>query len=431
MAPHVSSRNFDDVSSVTTLMSEPMPQADARDGLTAADARAIDALLHGGMRMLRFPQPLESRFQTDTARERLQTLLGAGALVSVLFNWLLLSDWMMIPDRFDDALRLRLMWFTPCILLGLLVLTKLKSPALREGSLVLAGMASTIINVHLCVGSTDPMAGPYLISVSVVLVYCNTVARMRLRPAMCLDFFVMAMFMYGWSRLPQAPFAIMAPAALTVLSLAVFTLYGAYMQERDVRQNWLLLMRERLLQHELLQANASLEEASRNDQLTELASRRHFDAELEHRWRKASQAGQEVSLILLAVDHFKACQASRGQGAADECLRAIAGVVRADFQRPDDLLARFAGEEFAVLMVGTTLQTAVGAAERIRKAVENLRQPHGSDERDLITVSLGVSCMRPDSPHASPTQLIAVADEALHLARQRGRNRVIAFGTQD
>ena len=255
-------------------------------------------------------------------------------LVSVLFNWLLLSDWMMIPDRFDAALRLRLMWFTPCILLGLVVLTKLKSPVLRESALVLAGMASTAINVHLCIHSTDPMAGPYLISVSVVLVYCNTVARMHLRPALCLDFFVMAMFLYGWACLPTAPFAIMAPAGLTVLSLAVFTLYGAYMQERDVRQNWLLLMRERLLQHELLQANASLEEASRNDQLTELASRRHFDAQLEHLWQQASSKGQEVSLILLAVDHFKACQANHGQGTADDCLRAIAGVIRADFQHP-------------------------------------------------------------------------------------------------
>ncbi len=419
------------MSSVTTHMPEPLQEADARPGLTAADARAIDALLHGGMRMLRFPRALETRFQTETSRERLQTLLAAGALVSVLFNWLLLSDWMMIPDRFDDALKLRLMWFTPSILLGLVVLTKLKSPALREGSLVLAGMAATAVNVHLCIHSTDAMAGPYLVSVSVVLVYCNTVARMRLRPALCLDSFVMAMFLYGWSCLPGAPFAIMAPAGLTVLSLAVFTLYGAYMQERDVRQNWLLLMRERLLQHELLQANASLEEASRNDQLTELASRRHFDAQLEHLWQKAGEASQEVSLILLAVDHFKACQASRGQGAADDCLRAIADVMRASFQRPEDLLARFAGEEFAVLMVGTPLQTAVGAAERIRKAVESLGLPHGHNERDLITASVGVSCMRPDSPHASPTQLIAVADEALHLARQRGRNRVIAFGTQD
>ncbi len=419
------------MSSLSTTQTEAAPEADARTGLTMADARAIDDLLHGGSRFLRFPSALESRFQTDTARERLQTLMAAGALVSVLFNWLLLSDWMMIPDRFDDALRLRLMWFTPGMLLGLVVLTKVKPPVLRESSLVLAGMVATATNVHLCIHSTDSMAGPYLISVSVVLVYCNTVARMRLWPALCLDFFVMAMFLYGWSRLPAAPFAIMAPAALTVLSLAVFTLYGAYMQERDVRQNWLLLMRERLLQHELLQANASLEEASRNDHLTELASRRHFDAQLEHLWKQACDAGQEISLILLAVDHFKACQASRGQGAADDCLRAIAGVIRADFQRPGDLLARFAGEEFAVLMVGMPLQTAVGAAERIRKAVESLRLQHGPDERDLITVSLGVSCMRPDSPHASPTQLIAVADEALHLARQRGRNRVIAFGTQD
>jgi len=408
-----------------------MPDADARSGLSMADARAIDALLHGGLRLLRFPPALEFRFQTDTARERLQTLLAAGALVSVLFNWLLLSDWMMIPDRFEEALQLRLMWFTPGILLGLIVLAKLKSPLMREGSLVLAGVVSAAINVHLCIHSADPMAGPYLISVSVVLVYCNTVARMRLRPALCLDFFVVTMFMYGWSRLPDAPFPIMAPAALTVLSLAVFTLYGAYMQERDVRQNWLLLMRERLLQNELLQANASLEEASRSDQLTELASRRHFDAQLEQLWHQACVGGQEVSLILLAVDHFKSCQAHFGQAQADASLRAIADVVRADFQRPEDLLARFAGEEFAVLMVGTPLQTAVGAAERIRKAVETLRQRHGHDERDLITVSLGVSCMRPDSPHASPTQLIAVADEALHLARQRGRNRVIAFGTHD
>ena len=412
-------------------MPKSSPGADVRAGLTAADAKAIEALLHGGLRMLRFSPSLEAHFQADTAKERLHILLAAAALVSVLFNWLLLSDWMMIPDRFDEALRLRLVLYTPCILVGLLVLTKLRSPVLREALLVLAGMAAVAINVHLCIHSSDPMAGPYLVSVSVVLVYCNTVARMRLRAALCLDVFVVAAFLHGWASLPAAPPAIMAPAGLTVLSVAVFTLYGAYMQERDVRQNWLLLMRERLLQHELVQANASLEEAFRSDQLTELSSRRHFDAQLEHLWGQACLSGQEVSLILLAVDHFKACQASRGQVEADRCLRSIADVIRADFPQPGDLLARFAGDEFAVLMVGTPLQTAVGAAERIRKSVEGLRQRHGPDERDLITLSLGVSCMRPDSPHASPAQLISVADEALHLARQRGRNRVIAFGTQD
>jgi len=139
-------------------MPESMPDADARSGLSMADARAIDALLHGGLRLLRFPPALEFRFQTDTARERLQTLLAAGALVSVLFNWLLLSDWMMIPDRFEEALQLRLMWFTPGILLGLIVLAKLKSPLMREGSLVLAGVVSAALNRHLWTHCGDSIA---------------------------------------------------------------------------------------------------------------------------------------------------------------------------------------------------------------------------------------------------------------------------------
>lgn len=428
---HVYKRNFGDVPFVTPLMPEPSLPVDQRSDLCAADARALDALLHGGLRRLRFPPQLEARFQKESSRERLHVLLGAGALVSVLFNLFLLSDWMMIPDRIEEALRLRLMWFTPSVLVVMLALIKLRLPTLREGSQVLVGMAATLINVHLCVQSTSPMAGPYLISVSVVLVYCNTVARMRLRHALFLDCFILAMFLYGWSRLPQAPIAIMAPAALTVLSLAVLTLYGAYMQEQDVRRNWLLLMRERLLQCELRQANASLEEAACSDPLTELASRRHFDAQLEGLWQKAREAGQEVSLVLLSVDHLRACQANLGQGQADECLKAIAELIRAEFHGSENLLARFAGEEFALLMLDIPLQSALGAAERIRKAVEGLRQPHSHHEGDLITASLGVSCMRPDSPHASPTQLIAVADEALHLAQQRGRNRVIAFGTQD
>ena len=211
----------------------------------------------------------------------------------------------------------------------------------------------------------------------------------------------------------------------------VFTLYGAYTQERDVRQNWLLLMRERLLQHELRQANARLEDASRSDLLTELASRRYFDESLEQLWEAARVQGQEISLILVDVDHFKGYNLAHGHHQGDVCLRDIAAVLKSKLRRPEDIVARFAGEEFIAVMVGTPLQTAVGAAERIRKAVEALELRHGPAEPDRITVSVGVSCMRPNSPHASAAQLIAVADEALHLAKKRGRNCVIAFGTQD
>ncbi|MBH1985883.1 MAG: GGDEF domain-containing protein [Burkholderiales bacterium] len=399
--------------------------------LATSDAGEIDRLLHNGFPWLSFPPSLESRFQADTAADRLHTLIASGALVSVLFNWLLLSDWMMIPDMFDEALRLRLLFYTPMMLLGLLVLPRLVTPAQREGSLVVSGVIAALLNVYLCVRSTDANAGPYLVSLTVIVVYCNTVARMRVRPAVVLDALIAALFFAGWAAIPQAPVAIMAPAALTLVSSVVFTLYGAYTQERDVRQNWLLLMRERLLQHELRQANASLEEASRSDLLTELASRRHFDESLERLWETARAQGQEISLILVDVDHFKAYNLAHGHHQGDVCLREIAAVLKSKLRRPEDLVARFAGEEFIAVMVGTPLQTAVGAAERIRKAVEALQLRHGPAEPDRVTVSVGVSCMRPNSPHASAAQLIAVADEALHLAKKRGRNCVIAFGTQD
>ena len=409
--------------------SQPPPNEPAE--LPAPHAHAIDTLLHDGVRKLVFPAALERRFQADTAQDRLHTLVASGALVAILFNWMLLSDWMMIPDVFDQAVRLRLLFFTPVVFVGLLVLAKLPTPGMREGALVVAGVMAAGLNVHLCTVSADAMAGPYLVSLTVIVVYCTTVARMRVRSALVLDALVMALFALGWFAIPEAEPAIMAPAALILVSTVVFTLYGAYTQERDVRQNWLLLMRERLLQHELREANASLEEASRSDLLTDLASRRHFDERLDELWRSASSCGSEISLLLVDIDHFKDYNLHHGHHEGDLCLRDIAQALKGTLRRPEELVARFAGEEFIAVMVGTPLQTAVGAAERIRKSVEALQRRHGPGGSRLVTVSIGVSCMRPDSPHASAKQLIAVADEALHLAKKRGRNRVIAFGTQD
>lgn len=387
-----------------------------------AESHVLDELLRTGFRGLRFPAQLETRFHQETGPQRLRTLLVSSALVSVLFNWLLLSDWMMIPDVFDLALHWRLFIFTPATLLSLFVLARTPNPVLREAMIVCAGVCAAVLNTWLCTHSRDELAGPYLVSLTVIVVYCNTVARLQVRPALVLDSVVVGMFFYGWWHLPNAPVTVMAPAALTLMSAVVFTLYGAYAQEHDVRENWLRLMRERVLQDELRQANARLEAASRSDLLTELASRRHFDESLLAMWAHAREDGGEISLMLIDIDDFKAYNGREGHLRGDTCLKAVAGVLKHRLRRPEDLVARFGGEEFIVAMLGTSLQTAVGAAERVRKGVEALGD---------VTVSVGVSCMRPNSPHANMAQLLAAADEALHLAKKRGRNRVIAFGTQD
>lgn len=384
--------------------------------------QVLDDVLRDGVRGLRFPEELERRFHEETGPQRLHTLLVSGVLVSVLFNWLLLSDWMMIPDVFDAALHWRLFIFTPLTLAGLLLLMRTPDPQWREGMIVAAGCGAAVINTWLCLRSQDALAGPYLVSLTVIVVYCNTVARLQFRPALLLDAVVVAIFFFGWWQRPDAPTTIMAPAALTLISAVVFTLYGAYSQEHDVRENWLRLMRERVLQDELRQANARLEAASRSDLLTELSSRSHFDAMLLTVWAQAQAEGSELSLMLIDIDHFRAYNDQRGHLQGDACLKAVGGILKQRLRRPEDTVARFGGEEFIVAMRDTSLQTAVGAAERVRKGVEALGD---------VTVSVGVSCMRPHSPHANMAQLLAAADEALHLAKKRGRNCVIAFGTQD
>lgn len=402
------------------------PVASVRElrSLTAdpVESQVLDDVLRTGLRGLRFPPELEGRFESETGPQRLRTLLVSGALVSVLFNWLLLSDWMMIPDVFDTALHWRLFIFTPATLAGLFVLMRMPSPRLREAMIVVAGCCAAALNTWLCVRSQDALAGPYLVSITVIVVYCNTVARLRFRPALVLDSLLIAIYFWGWWHVPDAPVTIMAPAALTLISAVVFTLYGAYSQEHDVRENWLRLMRDRVLQSELRQANARLEVASRSDLLTELASRRYFDESLLAMWAQAREDGREISLMLIDIDDFKAYNGRQGHLRGDACLKAVAGILKHRLRRPEDMVARFGGEEFIVAMSDTSLQTAVGAAERVRKGVEALGD---------VTVSVGVSCMRPNSPHANMAQLLAAADEALHLAKKRGRNRVIAFGTQD
>lgn len=181
------------------------------------ESQVLEDVLRTGLRGLRFPPELETRFQEETGPQRLRTLLVSSALVSVLFNWLLLSDWMMIPDVFDTALQWRLFIYTPATLAGLFVLMHMPSPRLREAMIVVAGCCAAALNTWLCMRSQDALAGPYLVSVTVVVVYCNTVARMRFRPALVLDSLVVAMYFYGWWHLPNAPVTIMAPGALTLI----------------------------------------------------------------------------------------------------------------------------------------------------------------------------------------------------------------------
>lgn len=169
-----------------------------------------------------------------------------------------------------------------------------------------------------------------------------------------------------------------------------------------------------------------------SDGLTGLANRRAFDAALRREWNRAICSGTPLSLLVLDVDHFKQFNDSYGHKAGDECLRETAAVIRQSARRPRDLAARYGGDEFAVILPDTRNENAVQIGGRIctRVASLNLARPDLGPGA-VVTVSVGTaSFARIDHISTQPELLIQAADDALYLAKARGRNRVETAGTR-
>ena len=249
----------------------------------------------------------------------------------------------------------------------------------------------------------------------------------------------------AWSFDVRAPWY-HSPWALTLWLLAAFALVRAYagLRHRALRQRAEELERRvdeqtvelratvdelRSTQSELETANRQLEELSLQDDLTGVANRRRLQLALDAEWNRARRRGRPVAFILLDLDHFKSLNDSRGHREGDKALQQVAAYLDAAVQRPGDLLVRYGGEEFAVLLPDTDLPGALAVAERLRRGLEALALPHEGTPAGCITASFGVAVMVPakDQP---PGSLIEAADHALYRAKTEGRNLVRAEGIE-
>ena len=171
-----------------------------------------------------------------------------------------------------------------------------------------------------------------------------------------------------------------------------------------------------------------LENLSRLDGLTGIANRRAFDERLDLEWRRAARSREKLALAIIDVDCFRAYNDLNGHLAGDDCLRRIATVLHESLNRAGDFVARFGGEEFAVMLPATGGAELSLIAERLRAAVERLNIPHGaSDASPWVTVSVGGAMLEPN-PETAATRIIELADRQIHSAKDGGRNQVrLAF----
>ena len=203
-----------------------------------------------------------------------------------------------------------------------------------------------------------------------------------------------------------------------ILSLGIFLLRQA--------RNTLRYQRELTrLRDELTVANLSLEGLAHSDGLTGVANRRYFDRMLHENLQQARVNGQPVSLILIDIDYFKHYNDTYGHVAGDECLKAIATILKNFAMRKNDLPARYGGEEFALILPRYSLEEALKLASAIVSAVYQLNIPHSSSELPVkrITLSAGCATEAAGDQQKSLSGLIERADSALYRAKRNGRNR--------
>jgi diguanylate cyclase (GGDEF)-like protein len=213
----------------------------------------------------------------------------------------------------------------------------------------------------------------------------------------------------GTAAILAALLAISALLFWLMTSVAVSESRGA---ELAMRNREAALLREKL------------REQAMRDQLTGLYNRHYVEEWFGLELRRAQRHGRPIAAIVLDIDDFKRFNDSFGHEAGDLVLRELAGVLRR-FARASDVASRYGGEEFLVLLPECPFEAALRKAEQLREEVARLELRY--DDRPLgpVTVSLGVAAF-PDHAKES-AELLRCADEALYLAKQTGRNRVVAY----
>jgi len=176
---------------------------------------------------------------------------------------------------------------------------------------------------------------------------------------------------------------------------------------------------------ELEKANRMLEGLAKLDGLTELANRRCLDETLEQEISRAHRNNQSLCVLMLDIDFFKFYNDAFGHQEGDHCLKIVAKTISDSLMRPSDMVGRYGGEEFSVILPSTNLDGGLLIAQQIFANIARIKilksNPHTGQP---LSLSIGVACSTPDKK-LTAKELIHIADDALYKAKEQGRNRIV------
>ncbi len=372
-----------------------------------------------------FPPALEARYEQDQGAVRRRRLSLAAFWFAVCYGLFLGIDARLVADVFFVSAFVHLAVMVPLGFGVALIAAHGTTPWVREGSSAALTVISvaTILWVYLV--SEAPSAAHYHYFAALPILYGNVVQRPHFAYAAGASGIALVLH---WSAMAAGglPAEVAIAAAIEFLAVVTVTLVAVFLIERELRRGHLRHPRGEINAGRLNHSNNELRQLSNLDTLTGIANRRWLEAHLAEMAERSLHAGVPLAVMMVDVDHFKGFNDHYGHPEGDRCLKMVAAVARDQVRRKDDLIGRFGGEEFLVILPGTDLLDATKVAERMRHAIAAMNLPHArSDVAETVTVSIGVSAGR-ICDGVSTDELVRAADNALYEAKRLGRNRIHA-----
>lgn len=195
------------------------------------------------------------------------------------------------------------------------------------------------------------------------------------------------------------------------------------LEEKNIELTSLVYKLE-ITQAEVKEQNKELHYLATRDPLTGCLNRRAFYEAFDIEFAKAKQEGAELSCIMADIDHFKLVNDNYGHSTGDDVIKLLADILHS-YTRKGDWVGRYGGEEFCIVLPGLSVDAAISVAERIRLGIKNDSARIYEEAGPRVTASLGVASIFDHA--ADPAELNNQADQALYVAKQSGRNRVIRW----
>jgi len=390
-----------------------------------AEEAMYERLIAQGFWLLRFPSELESRFQQYYLQLYLRVMRRALLIGGVIF--FLCTMLVDILAGYDVLAAQQIRWglIAPLFCGALLVLYH---PSMRRYYELAVMLGAFFVGLGcIFIGVTqEPLMGIlYINGLMVVAMFVFSASRVRFWHAFscCVSLAIICGAALFWAGYFDTAF-ILTYVWVYCAGVGLMA-FSAYAFEAHERTKFLQAQIASIERKRLLDVNQELLSLANLDPLTGVANKRYFERYLSTEWRRALRHRACLGLLIIDVDSFKDYNDAQGHLAGDKCLKAVAEALKENVFRPYDIVARYGGDEFVVLLTDASFEGAMKVADSISNAVRAI--DYKSFSAQPVTVSIGLTSIRA-SVEFSYEQLIQQADKALYQAKDSGRDCVRAYG---